>query len=67
MGRKRKNEGIGKGNQHEEMEIEIEIPSAKTVDKERGINRSLISKEFIRVFLSEIVDLEGEAVNKKYE
>lgn len=39
----------------------------KTVDKERGINRSLISKEFIRVFLSEIVDLEGEAVNKKYD
>ena len=26
-----------------------------------------IEKEFIRVFLSEIVDLEGEAVNKKYD
>lgn len=39
----------------------------KTVDKEKGIGRSLISKEFIRVFLNEIVDLEGEAVNKKYD
>lgn len=39
----------------------------KIIRKERGINRSLISKEFIRVFLSEIVDLEGEAIKKKYE
>lgn len=39
----------------------------KTICKEHGINRSLISKEFIRVFLGEIVDLEGEKVNKKYD
>lgn len=39
----------------------------KKIINERGINRSLISKEFIRIFLSEIVDLEGEAVNKKYD
>lgn len=37
----------------------------KKIINERGIGRSLISKEFIRVFLSEIVDLEGETVNKK--
>jgi hypothetical protein len=39
----------------------------KKIINERGINRSLISKDFIRVFLSEIVDLEGEAIKKKYE
>lgn len=39
----------------------------KIICKEHGINRSLISKEFIRVFLGEIVDLEGEAIKKKYD
>ena len=29
----------------------------KTISKERGINRSLISKEFIKIFLRDIVDL----------
>ena len=47
--------------------VDWENKPTKIVDKERGINRSLISKEFIRVFLSEIVDLEGEAIKKKYE
>lgn len=47
--------------------VDWENKPTKTVDKERGIGRSLISKEFIRVFLSEIVDLEGKVVNKKYD
>ena len=47
--------------------VDWENKPTKIVDKERGINRSLISKEFIRVFLSEIVDLEGEAIKKKYD
>lgn len=42
-------------------------PTKKISTMSKGIDRSLISKEFIRVFLSEIVDLEGEAVNKKYD
>lgn len=46
--------------------IEDSKPVKKIIN-ERGINRSLISKEFIRVFLGEIVDLEGKAMNKKYD
>ena len=49
------------------MAVDWNRKPTKTVDKERGIGRSLISKEFIRVFLNDIVDLEGEAVNKKYD
>lgn len=47
--------------------VDYDSKPVKKIINERGINRSLISKEFIRVFLSEIVDLEGEAIKKKYE
>lgn len=47
--------------------VNYDSKPVKKIINERGINRSLISKDFIRVFLSEIVDLEGEAVNKKYD
>lgn len=44
--------------------VDYDSKPVKKIINERGINRSLISKEFIRVFLSEIVDLEGKAVKK---
>lgn len=47
--------------------VNYDSKPVKKIINERGINRSFISKDFIRVFLSEIVDLEGEAIKKKYD